>query len=315
VRFGTDGALFGVVCRPLVAASPRVLLFLNHGSNHHIGWGRGSVRLARRFASLGIASLRIDIAGLGDSPSAPGMPENQLFREDSRHDAQAAMDWLEHAGYSQVTVLGHCAGAHLAFITGQSDHRSDDVILVNLPRFHWRPGDSLAANMRKGFRSSDWYFAQAREEELWKRLLRGQVNYRAIAKFLAERMRRKIASNGRDLLSNFLPVSRETREVRQGFRELAQRGVKVRMIYSAEDGGLDAIATHAGWHARRLHRLPGFSFTILPDADHNITAEHAFEAYASLLQEFLQVDARSGEEEQTGSPHTEIQKNKLAGNA
>jgi hypothetical protein len=69
------------------------------------------------------------------------------------------------------------------------------------------------------------------------------------------------------------------------------------MIYSAEDGGLDEIATHAGWHARRLHRLPGFSFTILPDADHNISAEHAFDAYASLLKEFLQVDARSGDDE------------------
>ena len=295
VRFGTDGALFGVFCTPVAATASRVLLFLNHGSNHHIGWGRGSVRLARRFAELGIASLRIDIAGLGDSPPAEGMSENQLFREDSRRDAQAALDWLEQAGYSQVTVLGHCAGAHLAFITAQSDPRSDDVIMVNLPRFHWRPGDSLAANMRKGFRTSDWYFAQAREQELWKRLLRGQVSYRAIAKFLAERMRRKIVSNGRDLLSNFLPVSPETRAVRQGFRELAQRGARVRMIYSAEDGGLDTIAAHAGWHARRLRRLPGFSFTILPDADHNITAEHAFEAYASLLKEFLQLDTRSGD--------------------
>jgi pimeloyl-ACP methyl ester carboxylesterase len=296
VRFGTDGALFGVFCTPVAAASSRALLFLNHGSNHHIGWGRGFVRLARRFAELGIASLRIDIAGLGDSPPAAGLPENQLFREESRLDARSALDWLEQAGYSQVTVLGHCAGAHLAFITAQSDPRSDEVIMVNLPRFHWRPGDSLAANMRKGFRPSDWYFAQAREQELWKRLLRGQVNYRAMAKFLMERMQRKIVSNGRDLLSNFLPVSPETREVRQGFRELAQRGTKVRMIYSAEDGGLDEIATHAGWHARRLHRLAGFSFTILPDADHNITAEHAFEAYASLLRKFLQVDARSGDD-------------------
>lgn len=295
VRFGSNDSLFGVYCEPAEAKPSRVLLFLNHGSNHHIGWGRGFVRLARRFAAEGMASLRIDIAGLGDSPAPPGVPENQLYRDDSRRDVLAALDWLERAGHSAVTVLGHCAGAHLAFHCAQIDPRIVDVILVNLPRFHWRPGDSLAALMRKGFRSSDWYFAQVREKDLWRRMLRGQVDFRAIARFVAGRMQRKLSSNARDLLTSVLPVAPEIRQVRTGFRALSQRGTRVCMIYSAEDGGLDEIAAHAGWHARRLRRLPGFSFRILDDADHNITAEHAFEAYARLLEEHLRIDASTSD--------------------
>ncbi len=291
IRFGPDHTLFGVYCAPAECRPSHVVLFLNHGSNHHIGWGRGSVRLARRFAAMGMASLRIDIAGLGDSPAPAGVPENQLYRDESCDDVRAALDCLEQAGHPQVTVLGHCAGAHLAFHAAQLDPRIVDVILVNLPRFHWRAGDSLAAHMRKGFRSSDWYFVQAREKELWRRVLRGQIDFRAIVRFMAGRMQRKFASNARDLLSSVLPVAPEIQQVRMGFLELSRRGTRVRMIYSAEDGGLDEIAAHAGWHARRLQRLPGFRFSILPDTDHNITAEHAFEAYARLLQDHLQIDA------------------------
>jgi alpha/beta superfamily hydrolase len=290
VRFGADGSLFGIYCEPVESRPSRVLLFLNHGSNHHIGWGRGFVRLARRFAAAGIASLRIDIAGIGDSPARAGVPENQLNRHDSRRDLLAAQDRQEQAGHPAVTVLGHCAGAHLAFHSAQFDTRIVDVILVNLPRFHWRPGDSLAALMRRGFRSSDWYFAQVREKELWRRVLRGQVDFRAIVRFVAGRTQRKLSSNARDLLTTILPVAPEIQQVRSGFRALSQRGVRVCMIYSAEDGGLDEIAAHAGWHARRLRRLPGFTFHILDDADHNISAEHAFEAYAQLLEAHLQID-------------------------
>jgi cephalosporin-C deacetylase-like acetyl esterase len=65
----------------------------------------------------------------------------------------------------------------------------------------------------------------------------------------------------------------------------------VLLVYSADDAGLDEIAAHAGAYAKRLRRLPGFSIRVLADSDHNITAQHAFEAYARLLEAHIGIPA------------------------
>jgi len=285
VVFGRDAGIFGVLCTPSGKRVSRALLFLNHGSNHHIGWARSYVRLARRFAPQGIASLRIDVAGLGDSPAPAGVPENQVYYSGSQPDVSAAINWLERAGYTHITVVGHCSGAHLAFYTAAIEPRIKDLVLVNLARFYWHPGDSLDIHMRRGFQPNDWYSGEERETSFWRRVLHGQINYRAAAAGMLQRMFARIELSTRDLLSSLLPVSEESERVRQRFRDLARRGTRVALVYSAEDSGLDEIAAHAGVRARKLRRLPGFSLHIIDDADHNLTAEHAFEAYARLLEQ------------------------------
>ncbi|MGY6207029.1 serine aminopeptidase domain-containing protein [Paraburkholderia strydomiana] len=62
------GGYVGVLCEPQRAldAAPAVL-FVNTGGVHRIGDSRFTVLMARRLAAQGIASLRMDLSGLGDS--------------------------------------------------------------------------------------------------------------------------------------------------------------------------------------------------------------------------------------------------------
>src|SRR5258708_5961964 len=90
------GPYFGIYCepdRPDVAAP--AVLFVNTGASHHIGDGRLFVLFSRRLAALGIASLRMDLSGLGDAvPAAGEITLDTIYSDASRLDAAAGADWL-----------------------------------------------------------------------------------------------------------------------------------------------------------------------------------------------------------------------------
>jgi pimeloyl-ACP methyl ester carboxylesterase len=287
VRFGEQKSLFGMLCSPNERKKSHLILFLNHGSNHHIGWARNFVRLARRFAARGVSSLRVDVAGLGDSPARAGASENQLYFSGSQPDVRAALDWADQAGYKRVTVLGHCAGAHLGFNTAITEKRVRDLIMVNLPRFFWNPGDSLAVAMRSGFRSTDWYMSQMTNTGVWLRVVRGDVNASGIAQTLVKRLRQRISRTLNDLGERFSSRDDEHGRVQRWFRQLSERGTRVLLLYGAEDGGLDEIALHAGPRASKLRHLKNLRLRVLDNTDHNITSTSAFERYAEILEEHL----------------------------
>ena len=66
-RFGPEGAYGGVLCLPCAGARGAPVVFLNAGGTHHGGWARVTVDHARALAAQGVASLRIDLPGVGDS--------------------------------------------------------------------------------------------------------------------------------------------------------------------------------------------------------------------------------------------------------
>lgn len=129
--FGEDNALVGILCQPLAApgdGSPGFVL-LNAGLLHRVGPARLNVDLARRLAANGFASLRFDLAGLGDSE-----PRRDQRNETERAvaDIRDAMDFMQsRLELSRFVLLGLCSGADNAHFAAMSDERVVGTVLLD----------------------------------------------------------------------------------------------------------------------------------------------------------------------------------------
>ncbi len=153
LRFGATLHLVGILCRPARESFPGLaVLICNAGGNPRHGFARFGVECARALAHAGIASLRFDFAGLGDSIHNSGGEDLQtdVFTEDRLSNIRDLLDALEVLGYHRFALHGLCSGAYHAVHGGCSDSRISQLLAVNLPWFSLRyepPGpDSVAQN-------------------------------------------------------------------------------------------------------------------------------------------------------------------------
>ncbi|MGQ7845918.1 alpha/beta fold hydrolase [Granulosicoccus sp. 3-233] len=128
--FGTDCQLTGVFTEASGEHHEQACaLFLTAGLLHHIGPTRLHVELARSLAAQGVAGLRFDLSGAGDSePSSLGGD----YRQRPVREVTQAMDYLQaHHGKQRFVLLGLCSGADDALATAQQDPRVVGVVLLN----------------------------------------------------------------------------------------------------------------------------------------------------------------------------------------
>ena len=125
VVFGVSQNLVGtfseVAPSALLVASRVVAILPNAGVVHRVGPHRFNVKLARRLAARGIASLRFDVAGQGDSRAAShALP----FDQQAIADLRAAMDFMQqNSGAKQFLIAGICSGARQALAVAVQDPR------------------------------------------------------------------------------------------------------------------------------------------------------------------------------------------------
>ena len=130
LSFGSTRNLVGIHCLPrTVHATSPVVLFLNSGLVHRVGPNRLYVRLARRFATAGIGSIRFDLSGIGDSISDPGASASVL--EQVKGDIATAIDLAEKNGATGVVLLGICSGADNGFAAAVRDPRVVGAVLID----------------------------------------------------------------------------------------------------------------------------------------------------------------------------------------
>jgi pimeloyl-ACP methyl ester carboxylesterase len=151
LRFGENEHLFGMLCRPATdTRCDTAVIIGNTGGDPHHGFARFAVEFARRLATQGIASLRIDFAGLGDSitPADGDEGVTRVFEEDRTPDFGAAIDAMSQFGFQQFALSGLCSGAYHAFHGAVADKRVSTLLSINLPWFTLRfekPGPSSFA--------------------------------------------------------------------------------------------------------------------------------------------------------------------------
>jgi hypothetical protein len=117
-----------------------VVIIGNSGGDPHDGFARFGVEFARGLALSGIASFRMDFAGLGDSVNGADDRDGltHTFTVDRRGDFTAAVDWVLARGFRKIALHGICSGAYHALQAAVDDVRIDILLCINLPWFSLR---------------------------------------------------------------------------------------------------------------------------------------------------------------------------------
>lgn len=115
-------SLVGVLCEPETLDKTKpVVLILNSGIMHHIGTCRLSVKISRALAESGIASVRFDYSGVGDSEPRRG---GVSFLESAPLETAEVMDFIQkRRGVDKFLLYGLCSGADAAYETVLVDKR------------------------------------------------------------------------------------------------------------------------------------------------------------------------------------------------
>src|SRR5690606_14803548 len=127
IRFGRAGHLAATITLPDSQAAVG-LVVPSAGLLHRVGPHRMHVRLARPAAARGLAAVRFDLPGIGDSLHSPG---RGTYAAQELQAAQAAMDLLEQeSGASRFVAAGLCSGADLACLAAGHDARVAGLFLM-----------------------------------------------------------------------------------------------------------------------------------------------------------------------------------------
>ena len=112
VQFGRADHLNGILTLPkgLDGKPFACLLIINSGIVHRIGVSRLHVSMARQLSNHGIASLRFDLSGVGDSDTPPGLDSIQAIVDEDLRDAIHFTK--EQFGDSPLVGAGLCSGAY-----------------------------------------------------------------------------------------------------------------------------------------------------------------------------------------------------------
>jgi len=132
VVFGEHKHLLGTLTQPALheAHPARVgCVLMCAGVIHRIGPHRMNVKLARALADIGLPSVRMDLAAVGDSRSPP---TDTAYDEQAVTDLRATIDLLEQqAQVSHVLMAGLCSGAIYSFMTALKDERVTGLYMID----------------------------------------------------------------------------------------------------------------------------------------------------------------------------------------
>ena len=108
--------LFGIRSEPAGRVDPSVptVVLLNPGRIGHHGPARLWVELARRWAAEGVPSLRVDLSGIGDSPTRPGRTELVEYPADALEDLGDIRRAVSTEGGAAPIFVGLCSGSYHA---------------------------------------------------------------------------------------------------------------------------------------------------------------------------------------------------------
>lgn len=276
VHFGAG--LSGVLCLPVGAVSDgRAVIFCNTGGEPRAGIGRFAVRAARELARHGVASLRFDFAGIGDSD---GEGQIHVYSTPRTADFAAAVSLLAAEGFPEVSVMAVCSGAFHALRALIADPRIGGALTVSA-KLVWRADEGLAPEMRDEGKATGAYVRGLRDPATWRRLLTGRIDVRAVLRTLSQRMAARVSARLND---------KDGRTLREGLAQVAERGGRAHLLMGLDDASLDELETYFGGKASKLTGMIGMSYRVDPGLDHGLSRRDSREIALKELLAFVGAD-------------------------
>ncbi|MCU1338402.1 MAG: hypothetical protein JWO19_3983 [Bryobacterales bacterium] len=172
----SSDSIFGILSEPLrkTQHAEWCVLFLNAGAVRHTGPNRMWVEAARRWATQGVASLRLDLTCTGESDGEYTLGTENLYQDQLVDQIETAMDSLRaRLGVRRFAAVGLCSGAFWAFHAAVRRPDLRAAILLNPRLFFWDPEVDRRRLLRRTVKGlTEWAD--------WRRLARGEVPIESI---------------------------------------------------------------------------------------------------------------------------------------
>ncbi|MBB3177117.1 alpha/beta hydrolase family protein [Variovorax sp. Sphag1AA] len=267
VQFGPDGSLLGIVTTPNDGSmEPVACLLLNMGATHRIGPRRINVKVARRLASHGISTIRIDLAGLGDSRAASGA---EHYRTQAVQDMQAAMNLMgTMLGVRRFVVIGLCSGSANGLSLAVADSRVVGVLMFDGYSFPGR-----RSLMERNFRRALAAISNAAMIGKTSRWLHRLVSSKAAAAIAPDM---------------FEPDAPEVTAAsfRRSMTQVVERNVAMLLLYSGTMHVVDRHRDQLGPFANDPF-VKQIEYMFDPTLDHSLTSLAAQETFMTIASDWV----------------------------
>jgi hypothetical protein len=292
MRFGPSNRLFGMLCRPDRGSTDDILLIANGGRDPSFGTARQSVVLARRLAQAGIASLRFDFSGLGDSLGPPG--QERVFPDaftDRVPDIKAAIDAMAALGFSRIGIHGLGVGAYHALYGALADERLSALIMINLPLFTVPASNTLGQHEQRG-PSARSFLGKLVRPSTWGHLLGGRSNPPMPTRGAVFPLRRHTIGRLRRLALR-LGLATSQSFAHRAMAALSRRGVRTFYLFSEGPQDIQAFAAEFGAGGEKLKAYPGAEMRIVPGMDYSLTITAGRVPAETMIVEFIAAGRRA----------------------
>lgn len=287
--FGAAKSLVGIITDPVKKYESHKLpaiVLLNSGLVHRVGLSRMHVKIARSLAAEGFVVFRFDFSGIGDSSVRR---DHLPFAKSAVFEAQEAMDHL-HAVRSidHFVLIGICSGAAVSYKLACSDARVVGAVLINA-RGHLHGDDE---ELRTYLRNRSLF------RHYWRMLLHSSFRAKNSKKALTGRI---LDYNsilrimfGFPLKILFRQHAKEAALMNRAIIDLVsltERGVRLLLIHSEGDEGLDYLHVVLGNELHALTKKGSLKFETIEGANHIFTLcwsqEHLLQSINNWAQKVM----------------------------
>jgi hypothetical protein len=282
----SNAMLFGIVTEPQNGERRRRgVILLNTGADYHIGANGMHVSLARRWARNGYVVLRLDLGGLGDSGTAAGCADDDVFPPTAVEEIRTAIEFLRSRyGVADMTIGGVCSGAYHALRAAVSQLPINQILMINPQNYFWKKGMRIdELQLAEVVRNPTVYLHRLFTRHAWKKLLTGEVSIPRIVNVYVTRSFLAIESTFRELARRMriqLP-----HDLGSELEEIGARGIRMVFVFARGEPGLGLLKLQGGSSIRRLGDR--CRIHIISDGDHIFSQRDHRKVMEDLLSDEL----------------------------